>query len=85
MDVDLTPRTSGDDDEATPPGTGPVLSISRMEFPKRAELAVAAAHLLPHQPMALVGTGSRERWVRHLDHVLGTGAADAHHLSPAQI
>jgi glycosyltransferase involved in cell wall biosynthesis len=78
----------GDDAEpvpATPPGTGPVLSISRMEFPKRSELAVAAAHLLPHQPLALVGTGSRERWVRHLDHVLGTGAADAHHLSPAQI
>ena len=64
----------GDDAEpvpATPPGAGPVLSISRMEFPKRSELAVAAAHLLPHQPVALVGTGSREPWVRHLDHVLG--------------
>jgi glycosyltransferase involved in cell wall biosynthesis len=78
----------GDDAEpvpATPPGTGPVLSISRMEFPKRAELAVAAAHLLPHRPLALVGTGSRERWVRHLDHVLGTGAVAAAELSPAQI
>ncbi len=78
----------GDDAEPvpqTPPGTGPVLSISRMEFPKRSELAVAAAHLMGERPMALVGTGSRERWVRHLDHVLAHGEADAAELSPAEI
>lgn len=78
----------GDDAEPvpfTPPGTGPVLSISRMEFPKRAELAVAAAHLLPQQPMSLVGTGSRTLWVRHLDHALATGALDADQLGPKAI
>jgi len=78
----------GDDAEAvpfTPPGTGPVLSISRMEFPKRSELVVAAAHLLPDQPISLVGTGSRDLWVRHLDHVLGTGQVDAESLGPRDI
>ena len=78
----------GDDGEAvpeTPPGTGPVLSISRMEFPKRSELAVAAAHLLPHQPMSLVGTGSRELWVRHLDHVMGTGRVDPAEMTPNEV
>lgn len=69
----------------TPPGTGPVLSVSRMEFPKRTELVVAAAHLLGDQALSIVGTGSRDLWVRHLDHVLGTGRADAAELTAGQI
>lgn len=78
----------GDDAEPVPftaPGTGSVLSISRMEFPKRSELVVAAAHLIPNQPTSLVGTGSRDLWVRHLDHVLGTGQVDLESLGPRDI
>ncbi len=78
----------GDDAKEVPastPGTGDVLSISRMEFPKRAELAVAAAHLLSDRGTTLVGTGSRELWVRHLDHVLSLGSARAEELTPAEI
>lgn len=61
---------------APPIGTGPVLSVGRHEFPKRTELVVAAAHLLPHRPFALVGTGGREAWAKALDHRLATTDAD---------
>lgn len=68
------------DDQPTPertgPGTGPVLSVGRHEFPKRTELVVAAAHLLPDVEVALVGTGGREAWARALDHRLATTDVD---------
>jgi len=61
---------------AVGPGTGAVLSVGRHEFPKRTELVVAAAHLLPDVGVALVGTGGREAWAKALDHRLATTGAD---------
>jgi glycosyltransferase involved in cell wall biosynthesis len=55
---------------------GPILSVGRHEWPKRTELVVAAAHLLPHRRFSLVGTGGREAWARHLDHRFATGDLD---------
>lgn len=57
-------------------GTGAVLSVGRHEFPKRTELVVAAAHLLPDVEVALVGTGGREAWAKALDHRLATTDVD---------
>lgn len=59
-----------------PPGTGSVLCIGRHEFPKRAELAVAAAHLLPHLQFTVVGSGGRMAWARSIDHRLSAPGAD---------
>ncbi len=56
-----------------PPGTGPIAVIGRHEFPKRAELAVAAAHLLPHRRFTLVGSGGRLAWARSIDARLAAG------------
>jgi glycosyltransferase involved in cell wall biosynthesis len=67
---------TGDAAPPTPPGTGPVLCVGRHEFPKRTELVVAAAHLLPHLDVRIVGTGGREGWARALDHRLATTDAD---------
>ncbi|MEO6628900.1 MAG: glycosyltransferase family 4 protein [Aquihabitans sp.] len=61
----------------TDPGRGAVLCVGRHEFPKRTELVVAAAHLLPHLRFDLVGTGGREAWARGLDHRLSLGADPA--------
>ena len=47
--------------------------IGRHEFPKRAELAVAAAHLLPHRRFILVGSGGRLAWARSIDARLAAG------------
>lgn len=70
----------GDDAPAPAPTAGPadgaVLSVGRHEFPKRTELVVAAAHLLPDVEVDLVGTGGRVGWARALDHRLGTTDAD---------
>ena len=63
--------------------SGPVLSVGRHEFPKRTELVVAAAHLLPHLSFALVGTGGREAWARALDHRL-SGDVDPAALTDAE-
>ncbi len=56
--------------------TGAVLCVGRHEFPKRTELVVQAAHLLPGTPFSLVGTGGREAWARRLDRRLATGVDD---------
>ena len=64
---------SESDPSPTDPGRGAVLCVGRHEFPKRTELVVAAAHLLPHLRFDLVGTGGREAWARALDHRLTTG------------
>ena len=66
-------------------GTGSVLSVGRHEFPKRSELVVAAAHLLPGQAFTLVGTGGREAWARRLDRRLATGSLDAATLTDADL
>lgn len=58
------------------PATGPVVCVGRHEFPKRAELAVHAAHLLPATRFALVGTGGREGWARMVDRRLASGDLD---------
>lgn len=71
-------RIVGDDRRPVEPGPGrgAVLSVGRHEFPKRTELVVAAAHLLPEVDVALVGTGGREGWARALDHRLATSDVD---------
>jgi glycosyltransferase involved in cell wall biosynthesis len=70
------PGTGGPAAPAAAPGTGAVLSVGRHEFPKRTELVVAAAHLLPEVDVALVGTGGREAWAKALDHRLATTDTD---------
>ena len=67
------------------PGTGPVLCVGRHEFPKRAELVVTAAHLLPHQRFTVVGSGGRMAWARSLDHRLATGQLDPSTLSDTDL
>ncbi len=57
----------------TDPGRGAVLCVGRHEFPKRTELVVAAAHLLGGAEVAIVGTGGREAWARHLDQRFAAG------------
>jgi glycosyltransferase involved in cell wall biosynthesis len=64
------------DELATEAGAGAVLCVGRHEFPKRTELVVAAAHLVPHLDVSIVGTGGREAWARALDHRLATTDAD---------
>lgn len=64
------------DRDATPPGRGPVLCVGRHEFPKRTELAVAAAHLLDDIDVTCIGVGGRLAWARSLDHRLGAGDLD---------
>ena len=75
-------ETTGD---ASPPGTGSVLCVGRHEFPKRAELVVAAAHLLPHQQFTVVGSGGRMAWARSLDHRLTTGQIEPSTLNDADL
>ncbi|WP_421119177.1 glycosyltransferase family 4 protein [Aquihabitans daechungensis] len=78
-------RIVGEERPAAPtPGTGAVLSVGRHEFPKRTELVVAAAHLLPDIDVALVGTGGREAWAKALDHRLATTDADPAALTEAE-
>jgi glycosyltransferase involved in cell wall biosynthesis len=66
------------------PGAGAVLCVGRHEFPKRTELVVAAAHLLPHVRFSIVGTGGREAWARSLDHRLSQGL-DAESLTETDL
>lgn len=70
----------GDDDAAVgPPGReGRVLCVGRHEFPKRVELLVAAAHLVPDDvEVTCIGGGSRLARTRLLDHRIGRGELDA--------
>lgn len=79
----------GDRAGAAAPGpaerTGAVLTIGRSEFPKRTELVVAAAHLLPEHPVAVVGTGGRDAWIRSLDHRFATGELDPATVDPRSL
>lgn len=54
---------------------GPVLCVGRQEWPKRAELVVAAAHLHQH-PTTIIGDGGRLRSLRALDQRLEQGELD---------
>jgi glycosyltransferase involved in cell wall biosynthesis len=78
----VRPPTAADGPEHR--SDGPVLTVGRLEFPKRTELAIAAAHLLPHRQLAVVGTGGRDAWCRALDRRLATGALDPATATPAQ-
>lgn len=71
--------------EPTAPASGPVLCVGRHEFPKRTELAVEAAHRLPHVPFVLVGSGGREAWARALDHRLARSPADLDRLADTDL
>lgn len=83
---DRSPATSWRDRRAaTAPATGAVLTVGRHEFPKRTELVVAAAHLLPGRAVSVVGTGGREAWARSLDHRLSTREADPAALTAADL
>jgi len=78
-------RVIGADRSPEPPGPkggggtgrdGPVLSVGRLEFPKRPELVVAALRRLPEVRAVLVGTGGRTEWVRSVDHRLARPGID---------
>ncbi len=55
--------------------TGPVVCVGRHEWPKRTELLVSAAHLMPHRPVEFVGGGGRLPYVQALDARLATKGA----------
>lgn len=52
-----------------------VLCVSRHEFPKRTELFVASAHLVPEVPSVCVGAGALLGRVQQLDRYLDRGAS----------
>jgi glycosyltransferase involved in cell wall biosynthesis len=71
---------------ATPPGTGAVLCVGRHEFPKRVELLVAAAHLLPRgQEVLCIGAGGRKAWAEALDARLSRGEVTPDELDDAAL
>lgn len=47
--------------------TGPVVCVGRHEWPKRTELLVSAAHLMPDRSVEFVGAGGRLAYVEALD------------------
>lgn len=64
---------------------GPVLCVSRHEWPKRTELLVAAAHLLEDRWVEFVGGGGRANYVRDLDARLSRQPGLAATLDPDDI
>lgn len=54
---------------------GPVVTVGRLEWPKRVELVVAAAQL-HRRPTEIVGAGSRLGYLRSLDADLAAGVLD---------
>ena len=66
-------------------GTGGVLHVGRMEWPKRPELLVQAVHVMTTQRVArFVGGGSRAEFVRSLDARLGDNPGDRHGLDDSE-
>ncbi len=64
-----------------PLGDAGAVCVTRHEFPKRAELVVAAAHLVdPAIPVTCTGTGGRLAFTRDLDLRLATGVLDVDDL-----
>jgi len=74
---------------AQPPKPNPtkpsVLTVARHEFPKRAELVVAAAHLLNDTTVSVVGKGGREGWLRHLDNQFARAQLDPATVDPRSL
>lgn len=64
------------DGASAEPGQGPVLCVSRHEFPKRTELFVHAMKYRPSERGVLVGSGGRLRWVKGIDGELSRGGVD---------
>lgn len=56
--------------------TGPVVCVSRHEWPKRTEFVVATAQLLPERRVELIGGGGRVDAVRALDARLTRSTVD---------
>ncbi len=78
--LDAPPLTEFPDEvPAWSPG-GPVLCVSRHEWPKRTELAVAAGHLM-EGPTQLIGGGGRLEHVRRLNDEIAAGNVDGRTLS----
>jgi len=65
--------------------SGPVVCVSRHEWPKRTELVVAAAHLLPDVPVEIVGGGGRLPVLTSLDAQLASGALDPRTASDTEL
>jgi glycosyltransferase involved in cell wall biosynthesis len=62
--------------DVDPDPGGPVLCVSRHEWPKRTELAVSAAHQLEEPaPVVMVGSGGRLDHVHAVDRLLSQGDA----------
>ncbi len=61
------PLTSPPDEVPAWDPDGPVLCVSRHEWPKRTELVVAAAHLLGDTEVQLIGGGGRMASLKRLD------------------
>jgi glycosyltransferase involved in cell wall biosynthesis len=83
--VGTSRRGDGRDDVAVTDTKG-VLCVTRHEFPKRAELVVAAAHLLDGTvPVTCTGHGGRLAFTRDLDARLSAGALQAEALDAATL
>lgn len=73
IEIHHAPPTSWPDRVSPHRGDGPVVNVGRVEWPKRCELFVNAAHHLKHERAAhVVGDGSRLSAVRALDARLHT-------------
>lgn len=66
-------------------GGGPVLCVSRHEFPKRTELFVQALKYRPADTGVLVGSGGRLEWVQGLDRELSRPGLDLDGLTAQQL
>ncbi|MEX2292749.1 MAG: glycosyltransferase family 4 protein [Acidimicrobiales bacterium] len=64
---------------------GPVVCVSRHEWPKRTELVVAAAHLLPDVPVEILGGGGRLPVLTSLDAQLAQGSLDPEAIDDAAL
>ena len=75
--LDAPPLTTVPDEVPAWSADGPVVCVSRHEWPKRTELAVAAGHLLAGATR-IIGGGGRLEHVTRFAQALAAGQADAH-------
>ncbi len=86
IEVHRTTPPGGIADPAPATPDGPVVMVSRHEWPKRAGLAVAAAHAMrTDREVVLIGSGSRLERSRSLDADLGAGARSVEGLTDNEI
>jgi glycosyltransferase involved in cell wall biosynthesis len=64
---------------------GPVVTVSRHEWPKRTELVVAASHLLGGRSVEIIGGGGRLGHVKALDQRLANDPSLATSLDPQDL